>query len=120
MAKGRDKHQNYLAALNLLGKPLARRSGRKCEVSEQTGSLVIFDLESSKVEPHLDHVVLVSASIKDMLAGGVVDETELRFLENAVWSTVIPVRRAAVCLLERIEAPWARTAIENAQMMDDG
>lgn len=120
MAKGRDKYQNYLGALNLLGKELARRSGRKCELSEQGGSLVIHDLESSKVEPHLDHVVLVSESIKSSLDGGTVDGSELRFLENAVWSTVLPVRRAAVHLLERIDAPWARAAIENAQMMNDG
>lgn len=119
MAKGRDKHQNYLGALNLLGKELARRSGRKCELSEQSGSLVIHDLESSKVAPQLDHVVLVSESIKATLDGGVVDATELRFLENAVWSTVLPVRRAAVCLLERIDEPWAKEAIDNARMMTE-
>lgn len=119
MAKGRDKHQNYLGALNLLGKELARRSGRKCELSEQSGSLVIHDLESSKVEPDMDHVVLVSSAIKRALEGGTVDAAELRFLENAVWSTVKPVRRAAVCLLERIDEPWAQEAIDNARVMAD-
>ena len=119
MAKGRDKHQNYLAALNLLGKALARRSGRKCELSQQSGVLVIHDLESSKVEPDMNHVVLVTESVKQSLDGAPFDASELRFLENAVWSTLSPVRRAAVSLLERIEAPWAQAAIENAQMMDE-
>ena len=118
MAKGRDKHQNYLAELNLLGKALARRSGRKCELSETSGTLVIHDLEGSKVTPSLEHVVLVSDAIKAMLDGGAVDVDALRCLEHAVWSTVTPVRRAAVQLLERIDAPWAHDAMENARTMN--
>ena len=94
--------------------------GRTCELSQQSGALVIYDLESSKVEPDLNHVILVTESVKQLLDGAKFDATELRFLENTVWSTVSPVRRAAVHLLERIEAPWARAAIENAQIMDDG
>ena len=118
MAKGRDKHQDYLSELNLLGKTLARRSGRKCELSEVSGTLVIHDLEGSKVSPSLDHVVLVSEGIKAMLDGGAVDHDALRCLEHVVWSTVTPVRRAAVQLLERIDAPWAQDAIENARTMN--
>ena len=119
MAKGRDKHQSYLDALNLLGKSLARRAGRKCELSEMSGRLVIHDLEGSKVEPALAHVILVSESMKSFLDGAPIVEAQLRCLENAVWSTEGAVRRASVQLLSRVEADWAKSAIQNAIMMDE-
>lgn len=118
MAKGRDKHQAYLEALNLLGKELARRSNRRCELSEEAGTLLIYDLAGPKVEPDLNHVVLVSPMMKACLDGGAIDEIAVRCLENAVWSPLSPVRRAAVQLLERIDAPWATEAIDNATTMD--
>ena len=117
MAKGRDKHQAYLDALNLLGKDLARRAGRKCELSEVSGRLVIHDLESAKVEPDLDHVLLVSEAMKKALDGGPLIVDELRCLEHAVWNTEPAVRRAAVLLLTRIDTSWAKSAIENAETM---
>ena len=118
MAKGRDKHQAYQDALNRLGKDLARRAGRRCELSEVPGTLVIHDLEGPKVEPDLEHVLLVSPVLKISLDGGPIDESAVRCLENAVWSPLPVVRRAAVLLLERIDAPWAIDAVENARTMD--
>ena len=47
MAKGRDKHQDYLSELNLLGKTLPTIR-RKCELSEVSGTLVIHDLEGKQ------------------------------------------------------------------------
>ena len=117
MAKGREKHQAYQDALNLLGKALARRAGRRCELSEVPGTLVIHDMEGATVTPHMDHVLLVSPTLKASLDGGGIDESAVRCLENAVWSPLPVVRRAAVQLLERIDAPWASDAIENARTM---
>ena len=118
MAKGREKHQAYQDALNLLGKDLARRAGRRCELSEVPGTLVIHDMEGAKVAPDMAHVLLVSPVMKESLDGGPIDETAVRCLENAVWSPLPVVRRAAVLLLERIDAPWANDAVENARTMD--
>ena len=118
MAKGREKHQAYKDALNLLGKELARRAGRRCELSEVSGPLVIHDLEGAKVVPDLDHVLLVSPMMKESLDGGRIDENAMRCLENAVWSPLSAVRRAAVSILERIDAPWASDALEYASTMD--
>ena len=67
MAKGRQKHQDYLDALSLLGKDLARRAHSKCELSGVPGSLDMFDLEDSSVEPDLDHVVLVCEDVRQLL-----------------------------------------------------
>ena len=117
MAKGRDKHQAYLDALNSFGKQLARRSGRKCELSGATGPLVIYDLIGPPKPPELTHILLVSESMKQSLDGEKLVESELRFLENCVWSTEPAVRHASVELLSRISEDWARSAIENAEMM---
>ena len=105
MAKGRQKHQDYLDALSLLGKDLARRAHSKCELSGVPGSLDMFDLEDSSVEPDLDHVVLVCEDVRQLLEANKVTRPRdtLRFLEEAVW---------------KIDEPWAREAIENARSMD--
>ena len=117
MAKGRQKHQDYLDALNLLGKDLARRAKSKCELSEESGSLVTYDLEGADSEPSLEHVLLVSPQVQLYLDGGKFEAESLRYLENVVWSTEPAIRQAAIKLLERIEAPWAHDAIDNARSM---
>lgn len=117
MAKGRQKHQDYLNALNLLGKDLARRARSKCELSEEPGALITYDLEGSDAEPSMDHVLLVSPQMQTYLDGGSFEAESVRFLENVVWSTEPAIRRAAVQLLQRIEAPWAQDAIDNAASM---
>ena len=117
MAKGRDKHQAYLDALNGFGKQLARRAGRKCELSGASGSLVIYDLIGPTKSPELTHILLVSEPLKQSLEGANLVGAELRFLENSVWSTEPAIRRASGKLLSRINEDWARSAIENAEMM---
>ena len=42
----------------------------------------------------------------------------MRYLEEAVWNTEVAIRRAAVRILEKVDEPWAREAIENAKSMD--
>ena len=118
MAKGRDKHQAYLDALNGFGKQLARRAGRKCELSGATGPLVVYDLIGPPKAPELTHILLVTESLQQVLDGAKLVGEELRFLENCVWSTEPAVRHASVKLLSRINEDWARSAIENADMMD--
>lgn len=117
MARGLDKHHAYQRALQLLGKTLMRRSQRRCELSEAQGELVIFDLEDPREEPTLDEVVHVSPEIRDILKGGALHPSELRCLETAVWSEHLPVRRATIMILKRIDAVWAREALESASMM---
>ena len=119
MAKGREKHQAYLNALNLLGKDLARRAKSKCELSQQAGTLQIFDLEGPDLEPDLDHLVMVCPQISEHLNGKEIQRASVHYLETAVWSTEIAVRRAAIRILERIDEGWAHEAIENAKSMGE-
>jgi len=118
MAKGREKHDEYQAALQGLGRDLARRAKSRCELSDEPGSLVTFDLEGPKVEPSLGHVVLVSSVVADHLEGRNLKGAALHYLNTAVWSDVSAVRRAAIRILEQVDEPWARDAIDNARMMD--
>jgi protein PhnA len=118
MSKGRQKHQDYLGALSLLGKDLARRAKSKCELSEEAGTLVTYDLEGPDSAPSMEHVLLVSPVVQGYLDGGKFEAESLRYLENVVWSTEPAIRHAAIRLLERIEAPWAHDAIDNARSME--
>ncbi len=118
MARGLDKHQEYVDALNLLGRQLARRAKSKCELSGEPGTLEAFDLIGEPTEPALEHVLLVSPAVRGHLEGkGLEDRDALRYLEEAVWNPERVVRDAAVRILEQVDAPWAREAIENAQSM---
>ena len=118
MAKGLAKHQEYLDALNLLGKDLARRARSKCELSEQPGSLEIYDLEGPPGTPELSHVLMVCPEVVAHLEATKLAEDNFHYLETAVWSTEPAVRRAAVKILEKINESWAHQAIENASTMD--
>lgn len=119
MAKGLERHQEYVDALNLLGKALARRARSRCELSGESGTLGAFDLIGAPTEPSLEHVLLVCPAVRDHLEGrNLGDRDALRYLDEAVWSTEPVVRAAAVRILEQIDAPWAHDALENARSMD--
>ena len=117
MAKGRDKHQAYLNALNLLGKDLARRAKSKCELLEISDELRPYDLSAGEEEPSLDHVVLICAKAREALDGRIRDPNDYRALESVVWSELLPIRQAACKILEKIDQDWAREALENAKTM---
>ena len=117
MAKGRDKHQAYLNAINLLGKDLARRAKSKCELLGISGELKPYDLSGGDKEPSLDHVVLICADAKDALDGRVRNPSDFRSLESMVWSDLLVIRQATAKILEHIDEDWAREALENAHTM---
>ncbi len=119
MAKGLQKQQAYQQALSLLGKSLLRRSKRRCELSEESGELVIYDLNPPAEDPTLDHVLHVSPKVVGWLDGEQINPLEARPLESMVWSEHTAVARAALQLLKRVDEPWARDAVESAQMMND-
>lgn len=117
MAKGRDKHQAYLDAMNLLGKDLARRAKSKCELLEENEELRAYDLSGGEDEPNLDHIVLLCAKAREALDGKVRVPNDFRALESVVWSDLLPIRQAASRILEKIDEDWAREALENAKTM---
>jgi len=117
MASGQQKHADYLRALSLLGKDLARRAKSRCELSGEAGPLVNHDLFPDNRDPSLDTVVLVCEEVSGWLKGATINQNEARFLESAVWSTEPAVQTACRQLLAAIEEPWAKEALDNLELM---
>ena len=111
MAKGLDKHRARLDAINLLGKDLARRAGRKCEWCEESGSLKPLDL-APDAEPDMDTLVMLCERCTAVAGGRKDDPRTLRFLEGAVWSDVEPVQSSARAALANVDAQWARDTMD--------
>lgn len=111
MAKGKAKHEARLAEISLLGKDLARRANKKCELCEGKGDLRAYD-SAPDAPPTMDSIALFCADCRARAGGRDDDEAELRFLENAIWSDVTAVSTTAQAMLRRVDAGWARAALD--------
>lgn len=111
MARGRDKHQARLDAINLLGKDLARRAKRKCELCEEADELRPYDTAPDD-EPELDTLILMCARCRNIAGGAEADPRTLRFLETAVWNEHAHIAAKARELLSAVDAQWARDTLD--------
>lgn len=111
MSKGRQKHQDRLDAIQLQGKDLARRAKRKCELCEGADELRIYDGDAH-VEPSLESLILACQRCRGALQGRKEDERTLRFLETAIWNEEPVIARLAKEMLAKVDADWARAAME--------
>ena len=117
MAKGKQKHQARLDAINLLGKDLARRAGRACELCSSRDDCRTHDLEPDK-KPELDHLLLLCGACRDLVdRPGQRPADHMRFVANHCWSDVRPVQRIVQQLLAPLTEDWAREALEHLAMM---
>ena len=107
MAKGYDKHRARLDAIALLGKDLARRARRTCELCQGADDLRPYDLAPNDA-PALDTLVLLCARCRAVADGRRDDPRTLRFLEGAVWSEEEVVNKLARTILATVDADWAR------------
>ena len=110
-SKGKEKHQARQAAVSLLGKDLARRAGRKCELCEGQDDLRPYDSQPD-AEPTLDTLALLCARCRGLADGGMGEPDTLRFLESSVWSEVSAVSSVSRGILRRLDADWARATLE--------
>ena len=110
MAKGREKHQARLDAIQMFGKDLARRAGRRCELCEESDDLRIYDADP-EAEPDMDTLALLCGRCREVLEGRKADPSTLRFLEGAIWSDVAPIGGLAQRMIRRVDADWAREAL---------
>jgi protein PhnA len=103
MARGKDAHQARLAALNGLGRHLARRSRSTCELCDASGvSLYPFEVTPLADEPDLEETAFICTLCADGVSGGPLEGPRWRYLESAVWSEVRPVQVLAVRLARRL------------------
>ena len=115
MAKGYNQNQERLQRLGLLGKPLARRAGRRCELCETSGKLRPFEIAPEPAEPNLDHLLLLCQPCAEQIRDPrKIQPERWRCLETAIWSTQPATQVVAVRLLRRLVplTPWAGEVLE--------
>ena len=120
MARGYDEHAERVAAVNALGRPLARRARSACELcgakGDEAGRLEPYEVPPAPPDPDAERALLSCERCAAAMDGGRLAERELRFLEGAAWSEVPAVQVSAVRLLRRLageRVDWAREALEN-------
>ncbi len=118
MTKGYNANQERLAAINALGKNLAKRAGFVCEWCGAKDDLRPWG-HSPKAEPAEAGLALLCSRCRELASGVKGDENELRSIRNALWSDVPAVSEGAARVLARCKEPWVREAIEES-LIDDG
>jgi len=123
MAKGLEKHQEYLKAISLLGKPLARRSGSKCELCSGSGlKLGVFEIPPAPKEPDMEHSLFLCETCQDGLKHSKkLDAHHWRCLQEAIWSDLPGVQVMALRLLRRlaVDHAWAQETLDEAFVDDE-
>lgn len=121
---GYEKHQERAAALNELGRALARRAKSRCELCQEGGvALKAYEVPPAPSEPELDHTLLLC---EPCLAGlerpAGLSGQRWRFLETSVWSDFTPVKVCTIRLLRGLNAQgqaWAGACLESAYLTED-
>jgi protein PhnA len=115
VARRSPKPPKQRAAVGRLGKALTRRSGARCELCAGQQGLLAYELAPFPEEPELERALLACARCRGWLERGGVAPLEARFLDEAIWSELVPVRLAAVRLLadlDMLDDPLVAQALE--------
>lgn len=123
MAKGRQEHQARKEAVSYLGKDLARRASRKCELCEEGGiRLDPHEVEPLPEDPDLEQAVLLCGECADGVNNKKLGQhSRWRFLEGVVWTEVAPVQVVAVRVLRQLAEAgeeWA-SALNESIYLDE-
>ncbi len=114
---GYEANQEHLKKLSLLGKPLARRSRRRCELCESSGvKLEAFEVPPVSSEPEFERTLfLCETCITQINKPAKVQPARWRCLSNAVWSETEVVQVMAVRLLRRLgeTEAWASELLQD-------
>ncbi len=120
MAKSLKQHQEHQQGLSLLGKDLARRSGRKCELCHQSGvSLSAMEVIHHK-PPKLEACVFICDTCRDELKPlPKLNEHHWHCLNHSVWSETPIVQALAVLLLQSLNNDWSNDLMEQVYMDEE-
>jgi protein PhnA len=116
MGKGYDTHQARVAALQALGKDLARRAKSKCELTGAAGvPLRPYEVPPVGADPEIERTLLVSEHCIEMLEHpNRLKGREWQCLAEVVWSEMPAVQVVAWRMLNELakREDWAREVIE--------
>ena len=113
----RSRRPRQRAAVGVLGKELTRRSRGRCELCGGKDDNRPFQLPPFPEEPDPDRTLMACRRCRTWLEQERIVPVEARFLAEAVWSDLPPVRLAAARLLltvEDPEDPWMQDALDVA------
>jgi hypothetical protein len=116
MARKKNKQRPQAG---MLGKLLTRRSRGKCELCTGTGDVRPYELPPFPIDPEPERTLMTCGRCRRWLETGEIVPVEARFLSEAVWSDVSPVRLAAARLLiatDGLDDPWLLDAIDAANI----
>ena len=118
MASRRDAHHAHKAAVAGLGKVLSKRARNVCELCTGGSPLGVVEVEPVYETPDPERAALLCMTCREVLDTKPqykLEATALRFLEEVVWSDVLPVQLSAVRLLRRLSSEdvvWARDCLD--------
>jgi protein PhnA len=116
MAKGHETHQSRVAALQALGKDLARRAKSKCELTGVGGvSLRAYEVPPVGPEPDIERTLLVSEACIEVLENPrKLKGREWQCLAETVWSEMPAIQVVAWRMLNHLakNEDWARDVLE--------
>lgn len=116
MGKGYETHQARVAALQAIGKDLARRAKSKCELTGVAGvSLRPYEVPPVAGDPELERTLLLSEACHEVLENPKrLAGREWQCLAEVVWSEMPAVQVVAWRMLNRLarREDWAREVIE--------
>ncbi|MFT3991299.1 MAG: hypothetical protein QM680_07800 [Luteolibacter sp.] len=117
MAKGLEKHQARLEALQLLGKDLARRAKSKCELTGASGvPLRAYEIPPVSTEPDLERTLLLCEAVHAVLEKpSTLAGRQWQVLAEAVWSEFPAVQVVSWRMLQQLakKEDWAREVLDD-------
>ncbi len=123
MSKGHAKHHERHHGLSLFGKDLVRRCSSKCELCEAHGvKLKVFEVPPIEAEPNFDHCIMICEACQGQIdKPRTIDPNYWRFLANAMWSSVPPVKIMSVTMLRHLadKNDWASELLEQVYLEPD-
>jgi len=118
MAKGLDKHKERIAAIQRLGKDLARRSKSACELCGSSGvPLSAYEVPPVVDEPTVEQCLFACDECNDQLANPKrIRPEHWRCLTTTIWSDLPAAQVVAARILERLSAneAWAAEILDEA------
>jgi protein PhnA len=117
MARGQQRHQEHKAAVAALGRQLSRRARNRCELCQESTSLVVAEISPVvPEEPTVERAAMLCSRCAQLVSGGPLpDDSTLRFLEESVWAELLPVQLPAVRMTRRLASVgvgWAISALD--------
>jgi hypothetical protein len=119
MARLTGKRKKQRPQVGRLGKELTRRSRGRCELCHERDDVRPFELWPFPDEPEMERTLMGCGRCRRWLEEERIDPVQARFLSEAVWAELAPVRLAAARMLlshDDLSDPWLADAIDAANV----